>query len=131
MKYLKQLFKGNIRQYGMIVVMVVMAIFFHLVTDGLLLTPLNLTNIILQNAYILIMICGMLPLILTGMFDMSVGSVAAVIGALAAILQVNMKVSFLPALLCYRHVDLPERGLQRDFLGCLRWHRRGVTSHVF
>ena len=99
MKYLKALFKGNIRQYGMILVMIVMAIFFHIATDGLLLTPLNLTNIILQNAYILIMICGMLPLILTGMFDMSVGSVAAVIGALAAILQVNMKVGFLPTLL--------------------------------
>ena len=99
MKYMKALFKGNIRQYGMIIVMVVMAVFFHFATQGLLLTPLNLTNIILQNAYILIMICGMLPLILTGMFDMSVGSVAAVVGALAAILQVNLKVGFLPTLL--------------------------------
>ena len=42
MKYLKALFKGNIRQYGMIIVMVVMAVFFHFATQGLLLTPLNL-----------------------------------------------------------------------------------------
>lgn len=99
MKYVKSLLKTNLRQYGMIIVMVAMAVYFNVATGGLLFTPLNLTNIVLQNSYIVILICGMLPLILTGMFDLSVGSVAAIIGAIAAVLQVTFKVGFLPTLL--------------------------------
>ena len=50
---------------------------------------MNLTNIILQNSYVVILILGMLPIILTGNIDLSVGSVLAFVGAIAAIMQVN------------------------------------------
>ena len=52
-------------------------LFFQVMTDGTLLQPLNLTNLVLQNSYIVIMALGMLLVIVTGHIDLSVGSVAA------------------------------------------------------
>ena len=89
----------GIRSYSMVIVLVVIALLFHFLTKGLIFTPMNLTNLILQNSYVVILILGMLPCILTGNIDLSVGSVLAFIGAIAAILQVNMHVGFLPTLL--------------------------------
>ena len=43
---------------------------------------LNLTNLILQNSYIIIMALGMLLVIVAGHIDLSVGSVVGFIGAL-------------------------------------------------
>ena len=80
----------GIRSYSMVIVLVVIALLFHFLTKGLIFTPMNLTNLILQNSYVVILILGMLPCILTGNIDLSVGSVLAFIGAIAAILQVNM-----------------------------------------
>ena len=89
----------TLRAYSMVIVLVVIAVLFHILTDGLIFTSMNLTNIILQNSYVVILILGMLPLILTGMFDMSVGSVVAFIGAVAAIMQVNLGLGVVPTLL--------------------------------
>jgi ABC-type xylose transport system permease subunit len=52
-------------------------LFFQFMTDGTLLQPLNLTNLVLQNSYIVIMALGMLLVIVAGHIDLSVGSVAA------------------------------------------------------
>ena len=93
MEKIKSLFKGDIRKYGMIIALVSITILFQVLTDGILLKPLNLTNIILQNSYILILAIGMLFPILTGNVDLSVGSIVAFIGALAAILMVKNGVS--------------------------------------
>ena len=60
---------------------------FHFLTNGLIFTPINLTNLILQNSYIVLLILGMLPVILTGNVDLSVGSVLAFVGAEAAVLM--------------------------------------------
>jgi putative multiple sugar transport system permease protein len=49
----------------------------------------NLTNLILQNSYIIIMALGMLLVIVAGHIDLSVGSVVGFVGALAAVLMVN------------------------------------------
>lgn len=76
-----------LRQYSMIIILVLIAILFHFLTNGLIFTPINLTNLILQNSYIVLLILGMLPVILTGNVDLSVGSVLAFIGALAAVLM--------------------------------------------
>ncbi len=65
-------------------------LFFQIVTDGTLLQPLNLTNLVLQNSYIVIMALGMLLVIVTGHIDLSVGSVAGFIGAVAAVLMVTL-----------------------------------------
>jgi putative multiple sugar transport system permease protein len=83
--------KGNIRQYMMIIALVVVVIFFQIVTDGILLKPLNISNLISQNAYILILAIGMLLCILCcGYIDLSVGSVAGFVGAVSAILIIRM-----------------------------------------
>ncbi len=79
----------NLRSYSMVIVLVFIAVLFHFLTDGLIFTSMNLTNIILQNSYVVILILGMLPIILTGNIDLSVGSTLAFVGAVAAILQVN------------------------------------------
>ncbi|KKX33305.1 multiple monosaccharide ABC transporter permease [Rhizobium sp. LC145] len=88
--------KDNLRDYGMLISLVVIVIFFQIATGGILLRPLNVTNIVLQNSYIVIMALGMLMVIVTGHIDLSVGSVAGFIGGLAGLLMVRWGVN-LPA----------------------------------
>lgn len=90
---ISELFKKNIRQYGMIIALIFISIFFQIMTDGILLKPLNVTNLILQNSYILVLAIGMVLVIITGHIDLSVGSVAAFIGALSAIMMVDMQMN--------------------------------------
>jgi putative multiple sugar transport system permease protein len=89
--------KANLREYGMLLSLFVIMLFFEIVTDGTLLRPLNLTNLVLQNSYIVIMALGMLLVIVTGHIDLSVGSVAGFIGAIAAVLMVRYDLHFIPA----------------------------------
>ena len=91
--------KHNLREYGMLISLVVIMGFFQVVTDGTLLEPLNLTNLVLQNSYIVIMALGMLLVIVAGHIDLSVGSVVGFIGALAAVLMVEFNWHFVPATL--------------------------------
>ncbi len=96
-KYLK----GHVRQYGMLLSLFAIMLFFEVMTNGTLLKPLNLTNLVLQNSYIVIMALGMLLVIVTGHIDLSVGSVAGLIGALAAVMMVQLGLPALPAaILC-------------------------------
>ena len=88
-----------IKQYSMVLILVAIAVLFQILTQGLMFTNTNLTNIILQNSYVVIMVCGMLPVILTGNVDLSVGSVLAFVGAIAAVLQVNFKCGFFVTLI--------------------------------
>lgn len=93
--------KNNLREYGMLISLFAIMIFFQVVTDGTLLRPLNLTNLVLQNSYIVIMALGMLLVIVTGHIDLSVGSVAGFIGAVAAVLMVKFGMpSILAVLIC-------------------------------
>ena len=55
-----QILKKNFRQYGMLLALAAAMILFQITTDGVLLRPVNLTNLILQNSYILILAIGML-----------------------------------------------------------------------
>src|SRR5438105_5377955 len=91
--------KQNLREYGMLLSLVAIMVFFQVVTDGTLLQPLNLTNLVLQNSYIVIMALGMLLVIVAGHIDLSVGSVSGFIGALAAVLMVNHDWPVVPATL--------------------------------
>src|SRR3954447_12002710 len=86
--------KNNLRSYGMLLSLFVIMLFFQFMTDGTLLQPLNLTNLVLQNSYIVIMALGMLLVIVTGHIDLSVGSVAGFVGAVAAVLMVRYHVDF-------------------------------------
>ena len=86
--------RRNIRQYGILFALVVIMIFFQVVTDGTLFRPVNLTNLALQNSHIVIMAVGMLLVIVSGHIDLSVGSVAAFVGAVVALLIVEMDLNF-------------------------------------
>jgi len=88
-----KVFKENTTKYSMVIALVGIMIFFQIASGGILLKPLNITNLILQNSYILILAIGMLLVIVAFQIDLSVGSVAAVIGALAGILIINNHVS--------------------------------------
>ncbi|GGN39455.1 MULTISPECIES: multiple monosaccharide ABC transporter permease [Marinomonas] len=81
--------KSHVRDYGMLIALVVIMGMFQFLTDGILMRPVNLTNLFLQNSYIIIMAIGMLLVIVAGHIDLSVGSVAGFIGALAAVMAVN------------------------------------------
>ncbi|WP_319496674.1 multiple monosaccharide ABC transporter permease [uncultured Cohaesibacter sp.] len=86
--------KSNVREYGLLIALIVVMVFFQVVTDGILMKPLNLTNLILQNSYIVIMAIGMLLVIVAGHIDLSVGSVMGFVGALAAVMIVNYEMNY-------------------------------------
>jgi putative multiple sugar transport system permease protein len=65
--------------------------FFQIFSTGVLFRPLNLTNVILQNSYIIVMALGMLLVIVAGHIDLSVGSVSGFVGAIAAMLMVDLR----------------------------------------
>ncbi len=90
---ISRFFKEHIREQGMLIALVVITLFFQIVTNGTLLQPLNITNLILQNSYIVVMALGMLLVIVAGHIDLSVGSVAGFIGAVAAVMMVQMELS--------------------------------------
>ena len=98
MENLKRIFSENIRQYSMLLALIAIMIFFQVITNGALMRPLNLTNLVLQNSYVVILALGMLLVIVAGNIDLSVGSVAALTGAVAAVLIVNYKINFAVAM---------------------------------
>ena len=85
----KTFLANHLREYGMLLALVAIMAFFQIVTDGTLLRPVNITNLFLQNSYIIIMALGMLLVIVAGHIDLSVGSVVGFIGALAAVMIVE------------------------------------------
>ncbi|MBN9432760.1 MAG: sugar ABC transporter permease [Bosea sp.] len=78
---------ANIRDYGLVLALIAIMIFFQL-TTGTLFKPVNLSNLVQQNSFIIVMALGMLLVIVSGHIDLSVGSVAGFIGALAAMMMV-------------------------------------------
>jgi len=85
MNALRKLFGGDLRQFGMLITLVVMIGFFQIATGGLVLTPTNMMNLLNGNSYILILSIGMVLVIIAGHIDLSVGSVAAVVGIVVAL----------------------------------------------
>lgn len=83
-------FASHLRDYGMLLALAAIMVFFQFATDGTLLRPINITNLFLQNSYIIIMALGMLLVIVAGHIDLSVGSIVGFVGAFAAILMVNL-----------------------------------------
>jgi putative multiple sugar transport system permease protein len=84
--------KSHIREYGLLASLIVIMLFFEVVTDGVLLQPVNITNLIQQNSYIVIMALGMLFVIVGGNIDLSVGSIVGFVGAVAAMLMVGFTI---------------------------------------
>ena len=83
--------KANVRDYALLLSLLAIMIFFQFTTGGTLFKPINVTNLLLQNSYIVIMALGMLLIIVAGHIDLSVGSVSGFIGAVAAVMMVTWK----------------------------------------
>lgn len=75
----------NVRDYALLGALIAIIAFFQVATDGKLLLPANVNNLISQNAYVVILAIGMVMVIIAGHIDLSVGSLVAMIGALSAI----------------------------------------------
>jgi len=85
-------FSVNLRQSGIYIAFAAIIVLFEILTSGSLLEPQNISNIIVQNSYILILAIGMILIIIAGHIDLSAGSVVAVTGAVSAVLMVNLDV---------------------------------------
>ncbi|MPZ82588.1 MAG: sugar ABC transporter permease [Actinophytocola sp.] len=82
-------FRINLRQSGIYVAFALIVVLFTFLTDGALLQPGNISNIVVQNSYVLILAIGMILVIISGHIDLSVGSVVALTGAICAVLTVH------------------------------------------
>ena len=80
-------------KYSMVIILIALLIAFQMMTGGIFLRPLNITNIVLQNSHILVLAAGMLLVVLLGFVDLSVGSVMAFVGAIAGMMMVNNHMS--------------------------------------
>ena len=86
---LRALLTRNLRQSGIYVAFVAIVALFAILTDGVSLSPGNITNIVLQYSYILVLAIGMVMVIIAGHIDLSVGSVVALTGAVSAVLVIQ------------------------------------------
>ncbi|MFE9448025.1 multiple monosaccharide ABC transporter permease [Streptomyces sp. NPDC006739] len=86
--------RRNMRQYGMLIALGLIVVLFQVWTGGDLLLPRNVSNLVLQNSYILILAIGMMLIIIAGHIDLSVGSLTAFVGAFAAVLTVSHHVAW-------------------------------------
>ncbi|MDO5662944.1 MAG: sugar ABC transporter permease [Brachybacterium sp.] len=86
---IRELLTRNMRQSGIYIAFVFIVLLFTVLTNGVLLSPGNLTNLVLQYSYILILAIGMVLIIVAGHIDLSVGSVVALTGAVAAVVVIR------------------------------------------
>lgn len=76
---------ADLGKNGIFLALVAVVVLFAVLTDGVLLYPQNISNLIVQNGYILILAIGMVLVIVAGHIDLSVGSVAAFVGAVSGV----------------------------------------------
>ncbi|QTD98339.1 multiple monosaccharide ABC transporter permease [Streptomyces cyanogenus] len=107
--------RRNMRQYGMLIALGLIVVLFAIWTGGDLLLPRNVSNLVLQNSYILILAIGMMLVIIAGHIDLSVGSLTAFVGAFAAVLTVQHGVAWPVALVLCLLVG----GVAGSVQGCL------------
>ena len=80
-----------LKDHTMQIVLLLVVIFFTITTNGQMLSPSSFNSLIAQNAYVYVLAVGMLMCMLTGgNIDLAVGSIVCFIGAIGAILMVNM-----------------------------------------
>jgi len=80
----------DLRQNGIFLALVGLIIYFAATTpNASSLSPDNWSNLVVQNGYILVLAIGMVMVIIAGHIDLSVGSLAAFIGAVSGIFVVR------------------------------------------
>ena len=80
---------SDLGKNGIFIALIAVVLFFTITTNGILLRPQNISNLIVQNGYILVLAIGMVLVIVAGHIDLSVGSVAAFIGAVSGVFAVH------------------------------------------
>ncbi len=90
--------RKNLRSYSMFLVLGIIFSIFALITQYINATPRNITNIFIQNSYILLLATGMVLIIITGNIDLSVGSVCAFTGAVSALVY-NLNIGLIPTII--------------------------------
>ncbi|MCJ2118674.1 sugar ABC transporter permease [Methylobacterium sp. J-001] len=116
---------SQVRDYGLLIALLLITLFFEYTTNGVLFQPLNLTNLILQNSYVVVMALGMLLVIVAGHIDLSIGSIVGFVGALAALLMVRVGLDPLSATIICLAVGAAIGGLQGAFVAYL-----GIPSFI-
>lgn len=86
-------FGTTMREYGIMAALVLIVILFQVLTEGRLLQPNNVTSLVQQNAYVLILAVGMLMIIVAGHIDLSVGSMVAAVGGVIGVLMADYHVN--------------------------------------
>ena len=99
MNRLGTLVRANIRNYGMILALVVVIIVFTAWSGGRFISPFNVTALMNQTAVVGVMAAGMTLVIIIRHIDLSVGFLSGFMGACAAILMMSWGVPPLPAIL--------------------------------
>lgn len=90
--------RAKMRDYTMIIAVVIIAVSFQVLTKGTFLNARNISTLVRQMSIIAIISTGMLMLIVSGNFDLSVGSIVLLAGGTPAILQVWFGFGTLPAI---------------------------------
>src|SRR5690242_4282556 len=90
---------SSLRAYTMLGALILIWLFFHWQTGGTFLSSGNLSNLMLQTSVTGILAVGMLMLIIAGQIDLSVGSVLALAGGVAAISLTNWGYGLVPSML--------------------------------
>ncbi|MEU6986639.1 multiple monosaccharide ABC transporter permease [Streptomyces sp. NPDC046324] len=117
--------RGNMRQYGMLIALGLIVALFAVWTGGDLLLPRNVSNLVLQNSYILILAIGMMIVIISGHIDLSVGSLTAFVGAVAAVLMVEHRMAWPLAVVLVLLLGAAAGAMQGFFIAYL-----GIPSFI-
>jgi len=83
---LKTMLKKNIREYGMFIALFAIMLVFSILSDGVFMSPRNISNLINSMGYIAVLAVGMTLVLIIKHIDLSVGFVAGFLGAVAAML---------------------------------------------
>jgi len=82
---LQKVLRQNIREYGMFIALFVIMGVFTATTDGVFISPRNISNLLNQTGYIAVLAVGMTLVIVIRHIDLSVGFLAGFLGAISAI----------------------------------------------
>lgn len=100
MNKVKDAMKKNTMLFVLVIVTILFQVLITVNGKGSMFAPTNVSNLIMQNSYVVIMATGMLLCILTGgNIDLSVGSIVALVGAVTGILIVNMHMNIYVAII--------------------------------
>jgi putative multiple sugar transport system permease protein len=86
---LQKTLRQNIREYGMYIALFVIMLIFTITTNGIFISPRNISNLLNQTGYIAVLAVGMTLVIVIRHIDLSVGFLAGFLGAIAAVALVQ------------------------------------------